>query len=263
MRRAEPVRQARPPRGPRTASPRVLIGAGAVVLAAAVTLVVAFAVGGRTSHPRSDAPNVGSLVNALPGAADVHALLAGIPQHGTTLGSARAPVTMVEYVDLQCPYCREFATQVFPDVVARYVRTEKLRVELRPWAFIGADSFRGQAAVLAAARQDRAFDLAELFYDNQGIENTGWLGENMVSAAAASVPGLLVHKLLEERSSPAVKTGAARVDRLAAADRVTSTPTFLIGPSGTHGTVVHLRSSTDEATLDRAIRAALRASLAT
>ena len=32
---------------------------------------------------------------------------------------------MVEYVDLQCPFCQQFETQVMPDIIKNYVRTEE------------------------------------------------------------------------------------------------------------------------------------------
>ena len=40
-------------------------------------------------------------------------------------------MTMVEYVDLQCPYCQQYETQVLPDLVANYVRAGTLKIELR------------------------------------------------------------------------------------------------------------------------------------
>src|SRR5215213_761101 len=54
-------------------------------------------------------------------------LLAGIPQSSTLLGRPTAPVTLVEYADLQCPFCREFATETVPVLVREYVRTGKVR----------------------------------------------------------------------------------------------------------------------------------------
>ena len=204
----------------------------------------------------ANTPAVGSVTGGLSEAASVDALFKGIPQSASTLGRASAPVTMTEYIDLQCPYCRDFAAQVFPNVVARFVRTGQLKVVLRPWAFIGPDSVRGQAAVLAAGEQNKAFNVAELLFDNQGVENTGWLSSDMVASAAASVPGLLVHELLATVTSASVKAGAKHVDALAKADKVNHTPTIFVGKSGTRGEAVALKSPTDEATLVRAIKSA-------
>jgi len=233
----------------------MLIGAGVAAVAIAVAVVLGVVLGGGSSHPANVA-SVGSLVNALPGAADVQALFKGIPQHGTTLGSASAPVTLVEFIDLQCPFCQEFETQTLPDIVAKYVRADKLDIVMHPWAFIGPDSVRGQAAVLAAAEQNKAFNLAEVLYDNQGTENTGWLNQSIVESAAASVPGLKVHELLNAMSSSAVRAGAQQVAQLVKTYGVTETPTIFVGKAGTRGTFVNMKSPTDEKTLTRAIEAA-------
>jgi protein-disulfide isomerase len=250
-----PVRLKGGPRQ-RQASPRVLAAAGAVVLAIAIAVVLVVVFTGGSSDTASNTPAVGSLTNALVGAANVDALYKGIPQTSTTLGRANAPVTMTEYIDLQCPACREFATKVFPNIVTKYVRTGKLKVVMRAWAFIGPDSLRGQSAVLAAAEQNKAFNYAELLYSNQGTENTGWLDESMVTAAAASIPGLPVQELVTAASSDSVKGQAKKVDDLAKADQVNQTPTLYVGKSGTHGTIVALSGPTDEASLVRAIKAA-------
>jgi protein-disulfide isomerase len=250
-----PVRSRGAPRR-RTASPRVLLGAAAVAVLVVVGIVLAVVLSGGSSRTPKNVAAVGSLTDALPGAADVQARFKGIPQAGTTLGSPSAPVTLVEYIDLQCPYCQQFETQLFPDIVNEYVRNGKLKVVMRPWAFIGPDSTRGQAAVLAAARQNRAFNYAAVLYDNQGSENTGWLSDDMVTAAAASVPGLRVRQLLSDRDSAAVKDQVENITKLVQADKVSGTPTLFVGRTGQPGTEVTLSSPTDKATLVQAIEAA-------
>jgi protein-disulfide isomerase len=251
-----PIRAKGSPRR-RQASPRVLLAGGAIAAAIVVAVVLTVVLRGGSSPSLAKVPTVGSIAAGLPGAADVEALFKGIPQHGTTLGRSSAPVTMREFIDPQCPYCQEFETQVLPSIVTTYVRAGKLRIEMEPWAFIGPDSVRGQAAELAAAEQNKIFNYAEVLYDNQGEENTGWLTDSMVAAAATSIPGLRVHVLLNARTSAAVKAAQKRVDDLADTDKVNSTPTLYVGKTGTKGLKVNLASATDKQTLVAAINHAL------
>jgi protein-disulfide isomerase len=228
-----------------------------VVIAIAVAVVLAVELGGGSSSPSlAGIPAVGSLTDGLPEAADVNALFKGIPQTGTTLGRPGAPVTMVEFIDPQCPYCEQFETQVLPTLIAKFVRPGMLRITMEPWAFIGPDSIRGQAAELAAADQNRVFNFAELLYDNQGTENTGWLTDSMIANVAKSIPGLQVHTLLDTRTSSAVKAAQKQVAALATADKVGGTPTLFVGKTGTQGMEVNLKSPTDEHSVAAAIAAA-------
>jgi protein-disulfide isomerase len=213
----------------REANPRVLaIGAAVVVLAAVgIGLAVVLSRGG--SGLPKNLPTYGSLANGLPGAADVQAMYGGIPQKGLVLGKPSAPVRMVIYIDLQCPLCQQFELQSMPTIVDKYVRPGKVQVEVKPWAFIGPDSARGQAAMFAAAKQNKAFNFAQILYINQGTENTNWLTDNMVAQAAESIPGLNVLNLLSERKSGAVSNEATAVAAAAKADKVSGTPTVYVG----------------------------------
>jgi protein-disulfide isomerase len=239
----------------RQASPRVLLAAASVLVLVAVAVVLGFAFSGGSSKAHSK--TVGSLANGLPGAAEVQRLLKGIPQQGNVLGSASAPVTMVEYVDLQCPFCQQFETQAMTKLIPRYVRTGKVKVELKTIAFIGPDSMRGRAAVLAAGQQNKLFNVAQLLYVNQGTENSGWLSNDLIEATAASIPGLDVSRLLDERSSSSVSNLAQELDDEAKADNVRQTPTILVGKSGAALAPVALSSPTDANSVAAAISAAL------
>jgi len=46
---------------------------------------------------------------------------------GYSLGSATAPLTMVEFTDLQCPFCRQFALSAFDEIKKNWIDTGKLR----------------------------------------------------------------------------------------------------------------------------------------
>ena len=123
----------------------------------------------------------------LLGVADNAAVFAGIPQHGNVLGSPKAPVTLVEYADLQCPYCGEFARNALPSLVNDYVRTGKVKLVFRGLAFVGPESETALRTVVAAGEQNRLWNVAHLMYSNQGPENTGWVNDTYLRSVAGAV----------------------------------------------------------------------------
>jgi len=115
----------RPTEARRFSRTQLLIG---VVVAAALVVTALLLVNrlGGSDDTSSNGPVAGAQENT--------AMLAGIPQRGNVLGSPKAPVTLVEYADLQCPYCATFAVDVLPYLLDDYVRTGKVKLEFRGMA---------------------------------------------------------------------------------------------------------------------------------
>ena len=76
------------------------------------------------------------------------------------LGSATAPLTMVEFTDYQCPYCRRFQAEVWPKIKRDYIDTGKLRYIARdlPLEFHAAAGPAAEAAH-CAAEQGKFWDM--------------------------------------------------------------------------------------------------------
>jgi protein-disulfide isomerase len=163
------------------------------------------------------------------GVSESRAMLAGIPQKGLMLGNPKAPVRVVEFADLQCPFCRDYSVNVMPRLVEDYVRTGKVRMEFRALAFIGPDSVRAARVVEAAGRQNKLWNLADLVYFNQGRENSGYATDAFLRRLAGAVPGLDVGRVFAERDGAAVSAQLNAADGLAAGSAVNETPTFLVG----------------------------------
>jgi protein-disulfide isomerase len=200
----------------------VLAAAGAIILAGALIGVSVAGSGGGGS-------------SSVTGAAETSALINGIPQSGFTLGSPNAPVRMVEYGDLQCPICREYAVSTLPTIVREYVRTGKVQLEFRGLAFLGADSRKALEAVTAAAAQNKGWNMLDLLYRNQGEENTGWVTDAKLRAAAASIPGLSVGDWQGDRGSDATQSKMQSMHAQAVAlmgPTGLRTPTFEVGRRG-------------------------------
>jgi protein-disulfide isomerase len=101
---------------------------------------------------------------------------------GISLGSPDAPATLIEFADLQCPFCAASARDELPPVVERYVRAGRLRLELHVLAFLGEDSVPGAAMAAAAAHQDRLWSFTDAFYRSQGPENSGYVTDDFLRA---------------------------------------------------------------------------------
>jgi protein-disulfide isomerase len=197
----------------------------ALVLAVGPALLVGLALIGTSRLAAETDPPVQQTAPTSP-------LVEGIPQEGTVLGHPNAPVTLVEYADLQCPYCAQWALGALPRLVRDYVHAGKLRIEFRGLAFIGPDSDKALRAALAAGRQDRLWNVVELLYANQGLENSGWASEELIHRIANSVPGLDVERFDADRRLEALDTDMANAQAHAQAGGVRGTPAFELGPTG-------------------------------
>jgi protein-disulfide isomerase len=118
--------------------------------------------------------------------------LKGIPQNGPVLGDPSAKATLVEYGDLQCSTCQFYAERVLPGIIAGPVRSGQAKIEFRPVEVIGSQSVPAAAAANAAGLQDRFWNYIELFYNNQGAENSGYVTNDFMTAVAkgAGVPNI-------------------------------------------------------------------------
>jgi protein-disulfide isomerase len=204
------------------------IASGAAFLAicgVAVLVVVSMAGGG--SGGDTDLEDV----------ALVHDQLRGIPQHGTVLGDPHAKVRVTEYADLQCPVCREFSTRTAPDLIDQVVRPGTASYRLRQWTVIGppshAQSAEAAKAALAAAEQNRYWNYVELFYRNQGAEESGYVTDEFLTAIArgADVPNIA--RWNRDREAPRLNDVLARTEAEAGRLGFEGTPSIAVeGPGG-------------------------------
>ncbi|MET0604802.1 MAG: thioredoxin domain-containing protein [Baekduia sp.] len=196
----------------------VLLGAAAAIVAVAVLV--------SSSGSDSTAPR-------KPSVRDVTAILRGIPQDRLTLGDPNAPVLLVEFADLQCPYCRQFAAESWPDIVRRYIRTGKVKMELRLTALLGEDSGKANKAVMAAGLQNRMWDASMRFYDVQGQENSGYVTDRFLRGVLSGVRGLDLARAMKDRTSAGVRDELGAVYSLQRRYGINSTPTLMIGTDDT------------------------------
>jgi protein-disulfide isomerase len=186
--------------------------AGLAIVAVLVAVVVASP--GKDSSTKDSSPSA------------VVSSLKGIPQSGVTLGSPNAPVTMIEFADLQCPFCAEYSRNVLPTLIDRYVRTGKVQLQLRLLRFLGPDSDRLARVAVAAAAQNRMWQFVELAYERQGRENSGYANDDFINRLAADAG------LKKTDAGAAAERQVQQSEQAARTLRIGSTPSFLIGRTG-------------------------------
>jgi protein-disulfide isomerase len=189
------------------------------------------------------APSIG---RERPAAWATRSIFAGIPQQGAVLGSPMARVTLVEYADLRCPYCGQWARETLPVLVREYVKTGKLRIVFNGLAFLGPDSVKALRTVLAAGREDRLWDLVHGLYVNQGAENPGWVTDELVKDLASHIQGLHRTRTLDARRNHAFDPEIRRAAAAAEAAGVSGTPAFQVGPTGGQLQTVQLTTLASE-----------------
>jgi protein-disulfide isomerase len=98
--------------------------------------------------------------------ADVTALvsLSGRPM----LGHTDAPLTLIEFSDYQCPYCRRFFETTLPALKAEYIATGKLRYVFRDFPIDRIHPFARKAAEAAhcAGDQGKYWEMHDLLFQN-------------------------------------------------------------------------------------------------
>jgi protein-disulfide isomerase len=167
----------------------------------------------------------------------VKSTIGGIPQSGNVLGNPNAPVTLQYFGDLECPICREFTLGALPKVIQKYVRSGKVKIEYNSLetATHEQETFRDQQiAAYAAGKQNLAWYFIELFYHEQGQEDSGYATESYFQNLAEQVPGLNLPDWSAARNDPAFAEQVTHDAQIANAEGFTGTPSFLIGKSGQH-----------------------------
>ncbi len=198
--------------------------------AAAFLAIVAVAVLVVLSQSQTDGGD-----SSLEAVTEVETDLKGIPQRALVLGRPSAKVTLVEFGDLQCPICRDFAEKVLPDLIASKVRSGAARIEFRNWAILGPESETAAEAAIAAGEQGRGWNFIELFYRNQGIEHSGYITDDFLTSIAEGAGVADIARWDQDRGSQQARATARRTGGEAERLGFGGTPSFAVEGPATNG----------------------------
>jgi len=88
------------------------------------------------------------------------------------LGDKKAPVTVIEFSDYQCPFCRRYFETVEPQL-KDYIKAGKVKFVYRDYAFLGLESNWAAQAANCANDQNKYWEYHDYLFKNQNGENQG------------------------------------------------------------------------------------------
>jgi len=83
------------------------------------------------------------------------------------LGSATAPVTMIEYASVACGHCATFHNEVFPMLESEYIETGKVRFVLREMITGSAQFAIAGFSLAHCVPEERYYDMVSLLFQQQ------------------------------------------------------------------------------------------------
>jgi protein-disulfide isomerase len=142
---------------------------------------------------------------------------------------------MTYFGDLECPICKDFTLGSFPDLVRNEVRQGKVKVVYQAFETATPDPtvFRTQqVAALAAGKQNKFWNFVELFYHEQGTEDTSYVTENYLDTLASQA-GIDTTTWKSARQDPTLGAEVTHQVASGTAQDVSGTPTLIFqGPHG-------------------------------
>lgn len=134
-------------------------------------------------------------------------------------GNANGDVTLVEFFDYNCPYCRRLLTTLEELQQAN----PRLRIVYKEFPILSDNSRFAARAALAARRQDKYFEFHDALMNASGIVNP-----DKVIEVARDV-GISIRRLRRDMLDPEIQAAIDRNLDLARSMRITGTPSFVVG----------------------------------
>ena len=148
------------------------------------------------------------------------------------LGDGNAPLTLIEFGDYQCTYCKKFFHETVESILTNYVETGKVKMLFKDFIVVdgavgGNDSMNAANAAHCANDQGMFWQFHSTLYNNWAGEGTGWVSSDQLNKFANTleldmdefsncVSELKWKKLVNASHDDAVALG------------VTATPTFFV-----------------------------------
>ena len=103
------------------------------------------------------------------------------------LGDSNAPLTLVEFGDYQCTFCKKFFHETEESIVTNYVKTGKVKMLFKDFIVVDEDSVNAANAAHCANDQKMFWQYHSTLYNNWDGEGTGWASSEQLHQFAVTL----------------------------------------------------------------------------
>lgn len=144
------------------------------------------------------------------------------------LGDTSAPITIVEFGDYQCPFCKRWNETTKPAIEENLIKTGQASLVYVDLPIIGPDSIIIHAGSYCAADQGLYWKYHDFAYASQGHENDGWANVENVKVMASKISGIDADLFNECLDSKKHEQRVKDNKKIATDAGARSTPSFIV-----------------------------------
>jgi len=112
------------------------------------------------------------------------------------LGDTNAPLTLIEFGDYQCTYCKKFFHETEESILINYIQTGKVKMLFKDFIIVDEDSVNAASAAHCANDQKMFWQYHSTLYNNWDGEGTGWASSDQLHKFASTL-GLDMNEFTE------------------------------------------------------------------
>jgi protein-disulfide isomerase len=155
------------------------------------------------------------------------------------LGNIKAPVTILDFSDFQCPNCGRYVKNTEPLINETYVQTGKVNLVYKYFPVVGFDSFNSALAGQCSQEQGKFWQFHKLLFANQKQIDSGWVSKANLENLAAQISGMDGQKFSECLTSERYTDHVNSDLDMAKKFELRGTPSFIIVKSdGTDPSII-------------------------
>ena len=164
--------------------PSIALGAGIAISCLVLGIFLGNFIDGENSQLLVETPTITNIEKQQ----NIQGLATLVENGSPILGNIDAPLTLVEFGDYQCSFCKRHFDQTHDLIMKNYVATSKVKILFKDMIVTpGEDSVNAAHAAHCAKDQGMFWKYHYMLYNNWEGENTGWVTNDNLNKFAKNI----------------------------------------------------------------------------